>query len=110
MLIIISIFYLYPKETIKNWDGLFVFIPLLLLGISTETMSRNKKLNAKKLKPYSLLDFLVKIGAFIFAECIYRKLVGTVFICCFFGLLIIAFVCSIILDVKMLLIVKNDEK
>ena len=104
-----SIFYLHPKETIQGWDGLLVFISLLFIGISTETMSKKKELNAKRLKPYSILDVGAKMCVFLLAECIYRKIINTTLQYWFFTFIVMMCAFSIIMEIKMLLIIKNDK-
>ena len=107
--IFFSIFYLHPKEAIQGWDGLLVFISLLFIGISTETMSQKKELNAKRLKPYSVLDVGAKICVFLLAECIYRKIISATLQYWFFTFIVMMCAFSIIMEIKMLLIIKNDK-
>lgn len=106
----ISIFYLYSKDTIEGWNGLLVLIPLFFIGISTETMSKKKELNTKRLKPYSLLDFWAKLFAFVFAQCIYRKIINVTLQGWYFAFIVLICVFSIVMEMKMFMIVKREKR
>ena len=85
--IIFAMFYLRNKVEIKNRNMVFVFLPLLILAISSETMSRNTKdreLNTKILLPYSLIDFILKIIVCAIAQLIHRNKVSLVWRCLIF--------------------------
>ncbi len=60
-LCIAALFVLRGKSEPKNGEILFIFVPLLILGISSESMS---KIVFKCLKPYNVIDFCVKLSAF----------------------------------------------
>ena len=61
-------FYLVEFVEIKNWNMFFVFFPILLIAISSETMTRNKNLQPQRAKPFSLIDFILKIIAYILSQ------------------------------------------
>lgn len=69
-------FYLVKFDEIKNWNGLLVFLPLLIIAVSSETMTRNKELKANRVKPYSIIDFMLKILVYILAQVAYRRLLN----------------------------------
>ncbi len=67
----IAMCYLTFRAQILNWDTLLVFLPLLFLAFSSESLIKAKENN---LYPYSAIDFLAKGAAFIFAQLVYRRL------------------------------------
>ena len=108
VLTFVSVLYLYPLENVKGWDGLLVFVPLLLLGISSETMTGKKTPLAQRIKRYAASNFSAKAVTFVLAECIYRKLVGETIGRCFFGGIACLCLCSVALEIKMFMIIKSD--
>lgn len=72
-------------------------------------MSKKKELNTKSLKPYSLLDFLAKLFAFVFAQCIYRKIINVTLQGWFFAFIVLICVFYIVMEVKMFMIVKGEK-
>lgn len=89
-LCIFSAFYLKDKSEIKNFDVIFVFLPLIFLAIPTES------LGIKKFKILTISDFVIKILAYILSQLIYRRIVAapyfwvciaSLFACCAFSLI-----------------------
>ncbi len=101
VLIIFCTFYLKEKLEIKNWNVIFVFLPLIFLAFSTESFSKIG--NCKVFTPYNYIDFSSKVVAFIFSQLIFRHIVqGVLFWLCLSGIIfcvIISIVCSIFMIV-----------
>lgn len=109
-LIIFSVFYLREKIGIINWDMTFVFVPLLFLAISSESMTRKKELNAKILRPYSILDFSIKCVVYILAQLAYRRILIGTFFYIDFAVIVIALLVSLFAEFMMLRIAKRNNK
>lgn len=94
-----AIFYLIDKNEIKNWDTIFVFIPLIFLGCSTETLSKTNCKGNFLLSPYCYIDFCTKVISYIVAQIMFRRIVRDIYleICCsvIVGLMIVSVVCAV---------------
>ena len=111
LLLVLSVIYLMGKESIINAEVLLVFIPLILLVLSTETMSKKFKDEQINLQPFALIDFIAKLGAFIFAQILYRfSDVGIALTISMWVLLCIVAVVSFAMGIKMLLIANKRIK
>ena len=88
-LCVFCVFYLKSKLEIKNFDVLFVFLPLIFLAFSTEDFK------TKKFKILNIVDFVIKILAYSLSQLVFRRIaIGPYFwICIIF--LFICFVFSI---------------
>lgn len=79
---VFCVFYLKNKAEIKNFDVILVFLPLIILGLSTEC------LRLKKFTGAAVLDFIAKVIAFVLAQLMFRHIaVGVYFRTCLVGLL-----------------------
>ena len=101
---VFAIFYLLKKDEIINWDVSFVFIPLIFLAFSTETLSKKSKDRFQSLRPYNYIDFVLKIITFIITQLIIRKIIIStllwICICAVFFMCISSIVCSIVMIAK----------
>ena len=64
---------LYARKygEIQNWAVLLVIIPLLSFAISFEILSKLPKMNTKVLRPYSIIDCIVKFVAYLCSAVIF---------------------------------------
>lgn len=77
-----AIFYLKEIEIINNWNVIWVFLPLLVLTFSSETIAVKRLQDGRKiLTPYSYIDFASKFLAYICSQLIYRHIAVGVFFC-----------------------------
>lgn len=87
------------KEIILNWDVVLVFLPLVLIAFSSETLSIRHKSNCKILRPYNFVDIFFKFLAYISSQLIYRHIVKGAFfwisIIIFAICVVISIICSI---------------
>ncbi len=94
-------FYLIKKVAILNWDVILVFLPLVLVAFSTETMSIKYEQDLKILRPYSIIDLIFKLLAYISSQLIYRHIAGGAFfwicICQFSICVVVSIICSILM-------------
>lgn len=92
------VFYLKNKIEIKNFDVIFVFLPLIFLAFSTECFK------IKNFKVLTLLDFVIKILAYILSQLIFRRIaIGPYFWICIaslFGCFAFSVISSIIIFCK----------
>jgi hypothetical protein len=105
-------FYLVKFEEIKNWNVLLVFLPLLIIAISSEIMTRKKELRSDRVKPYSIFDFVLKILIYILSEVAFRKLLDEDMFFILFSLVLLlgiaSFVCEVLM-LKRLLDIEEDN-
>ena len=64
--------YLAQFEEITGVNAVLVFVPLIILAISTERMSKHMDGERINLRPWANVDFCAKALAFIFAQMIFR--------------------------------------
>ena len=102
---VFCVFYLKNKIEIKNFDVIFVFLPLIFLSFSTECFK------IENFKILTCLDFVIKILAYILSQFIFRHIaVGLYFrICIAFFFVCFAFsgISSIIIYCK---VVSKNKK
>lgn len=72
-------FYLREKQNIVNWDVVLVFLPLIIVGCSSETISINREQESKVLRPYCFIDLITKFIAYINSQLIYRHIAEDLF-------------------------------
>lgn len=102
VLCMVGIFYLKGKEKILNWDVMLVFLPLVILAISSETFPIMRKKGDKGLKPYCFIDFISKVLAYIWSQLIYRHIVNNLYFWIFLCLIAVSFVVSIVCSILMI--------
>lgn len=94
-------FYLKEKVIILNWDVALVFLPLVIVAFSSETISIKGTQNCKLLRPYCFIDLIFKLIAYISSQLIYRLIVEGAFfwVCiCIFSICVgVSIVCSILM-------------
>ncbi len=114
VLTIISFLYLYPqKGAIKNWDTLLVFVPMGIIGISSESIKRTKEdIISKRAYVYAIIDFCLKIISFVLGECTYVDAISNsnVLDIIFFCIVISSFVISIVLDIEITSFYKKPDE
>lgn len=101
-LVIFCIFYLEKKVEIKNWDVIWVFVPLVFIACSSESFSKKQIENNKALQPYNYIDFSAKGLAYIFSQLIYRHIAQDIFFWLCFVIILCLLICSIICDILMI--------
>lgn len=69
------IIYLKNKVTILNWDVALVFLPLLIIAFSSETILKKGGKDRNIFKPFCYIDLLFKAIAYISSQLIYRRIV-----------------------------------
>ncbi|MDR2201410.1 MAG: hypothetical protein LBP26_01385 [Clostridiales bacterium] len=70
-----ALIYLVHIPDIKNWDMLFVFLPILIIAISSETMTKKAELRSFRVRPYNILGFCIKCAVYILVQIGFRRLV-----------------------------------
>lgn len=107
---IFNMFYLVKFDEIKNWNCVLVFLPLLIIAISSESMTRNKTLRSYRVRPYSLIDFVLKLFVFILSEIAYRKISEDKIFYILFFLIVLLGTVSFALEVLMLRKILKETK
>lgn len=97
-LCITALFVLRGKTEPKNGEILLIFVPLLLLGISSESMS---KIVFNCLKPYNAIDFCIKIAAFAMLQLPYVVKDGKEHLIFRLVFISVAFAASLAMDIIM---------
>lgn len=117
VLTIISFLYLYPqKGAIKNWDVLLVFVPMGIIGLSSESIKRTKEdIISRRAYVYAIIDLCLKIITFVLCGCIYGDVISNeynsnVLDIVFFCVIISNFVISIVLDIEIVVFYKKPNE
>ncbi len=97
-LCIAAVFVLHGKTEPENGEILFIFVPVLLLGISSESMS---KIVFKCLKPYNAIDFCFKLSAFAMLGLPYAIKDGKEYLILRIVFISVAFAVSLAMDIVM---------
>lgn len=71
-LLIFNAVYLAKIEDITGANVVLVFLPLIILAISAESMSEKMRGERINLQPWAGMDFGAKVFAYIFGQLIYR--------------------------------------
>lgn len=101
-LCLFDVFYLKGKEEILNWDVVLVFLPLVLLGISSETFPFGRGKSNKGLKPYCFIDFISKLLAYVWSQLIFRHLAKDIYFWLCLCLIGVSFIVSVVCFVLMI--------
>lgn len=100
------IIYLKNKVTILNWNVALVFLPLLIMAFSSETILKKGEKDRNILKPYCYIDLLFKAIAYISSQLIYRRIVtGS---CFWFGISLFS-ICAVVSVVCSILMIKRSR-
>lgn len=107
---VFNMFYLIGFEELVNWNVLLVFLPWIIIAISSETMSRKKELNAKRVRPYSIIDFILKILACYLSQITYSKSISQDYFYLMLTAVCVLGAISFALEIIMLAKISSDKK
>lgn len=91
--------YLAQFEEITGVNAVLVFVPLIILAISTESMSKKMDGERINLRPWANVDFCAKALAFIFAQMIFRFPQNGALVIVMWVLVALCVVCSLTTEI-----------
>ena len=101
LFVFINIFMLKDKIDIKNWDVLYLFLPLIILGVSTESLLFDT-LTTRIVKIFAYMDLVSKGIGYLFHSLIIRHVLIGPWYYVGLSLVILSTIYSIICNIVMI--------